>query len=146
MLHAITSLTHKIICKSCRIFKTQCTAVGKVVASTAIKICFLCEDKYIFVCAGKLRIYGVLPNIWYSAHFWPKIWYSEYLGEIRTLSRILWGTEGSTGHSGIVNNLNSGKRWGRVSAYRGDLLRSVLNIKNGVEIKSHWYIDSVGQI
>ena len=29
---------------------------------------------------------------------------------------------------------------------RGDLLRSVLNIKNGVEIKSHCYIDSVGQI
>ena len=28
----------------------------------------------------------------------------------------------------------------------GDLLRSVLNIKNGVEIKSHCYIDSVGQI
>ena len=28
--------------------------------------------------------------------------------------------------------------------YRGDLLRSVLNIKNGVEIKSHCYIDSVG--
>ena len=29
---------------------------------------------------------------------------------------------------------------------RGDLLRSVLNIKNCVEIKSHGYIDSVGQI
>ena len=29
---------------------------------------------------------------------------------------------------------------------RGDLLRSVLNIKNGVEIKSHCYIDSEGQI
>ena len=29
---------------------------------------------------------------------------------------------------------------------RGDLLRSVLNIKNGVEIKSLCYIDSVGQI
>ena len=32
------------------------------------------------------------------------------------------------------------------SVQRGDLLRSVLNIKNGVEIKSHCYIDSVGQI
>ena len=28
--------------------------------------------------------------------------------------------------------------------YWGDLLRSVLNIKNGVEIKSHHYIEDMG--
>ena len=46
---------------------------------------------------------------------------------------------------GILNPYKS-RQYLQQARSRGDLLRSVLNIKNGVEIKSHCCIDSVGQI
>ena len=76
------------------------------------------EDKYIFVCARKLRRYGVSLNIWYSAHFWRKIWYSEYLREIRTSSPIL----GSAGYTVLSTNKIQGKIMGKF--FFGNLLKN----------------------